>query len=284
MVVTTMFGFKALGRLSNLAVPLMLGVLFVMAIYTARSAGLVNLNADLNAGLTMGLAISAVVGGPAAGVVIFPDFARFAQSTKDGCLAAVVTYAIGLPLVLLLVGLTAIASGEKDLVLIMSGLGLGLFAFIFLVLVAWTTNAGNLYSSSLYLSNILSTLKHRLIVLSAGGVGVGTALLGITDHFIPFLVTLGISVPPIAGIYVTDYVLRGQHYELSQLEGNMSIGVPAIISWLSGMAIALMSAKEVILLTSIPAMDSILVSALMFALFQRPPNWLSKAVARTKGS
>ena len=276
MVLTTIFGFKGLSRLSTLAVPLMLAVLCAMAVYAAGNSQSFSLDSGTGAGLTLGLAISAVVGGPAAGTVIFPDFARFAYSVKDGYTAAILSYAIAMPLVLLLVSVTAIAAGEKDLVILISSLGFGLSALIFLVLVSWTTNAGNLYSSSLYLSNIFASIEHRLVVLMAGALGVAAALLGITDYFIPFLVALGISVPPIAGIYVTDYFLRGQRYEVEALEHNVKVGIPAILGWLSGIAIAYWSSKGEIVLTSIPACDSILTSALIFALLSRVPRWIGE--------
>ena len=67
----------------------------------------------------MGVAISAVIGGPAAGIVIFPDISRFARSVNQGRAAAVMSYGIGMPVILLSVGVTAIAAGEKDLVLVM---------------------------------------------------------------------------------------------------------------------------------------------------------------------
>ncbi len=270
MVLTTIFGFKGLSRLSTLA------VLCAMAVYAAGNSQSFSLDSGTGAGLTLGLAISAVVGGPAAGTVIFPDFARFAYSVKDGYTAAILSYAIAMPLVLLLVSVTAIAAGEKDLVILISSLGFGLSALIFLVLVSWTTNAGNLYSSSLYPSNIFASIEHRLVVLMAGALGVAAALLGITDYFIPFLVALGISVPPIAGIYVTDYFLRGQRYEVEALEHNVKVGIPAILGWLSGIAIAYWSAKGEIVPTSIPACDSILTSALIFALLSRVPRWIGQ--------
>lgn len=267
MVLTTVFGFKALTRLSNLAVPLLFAAIVAMAYYTSGNAT-VTTGPEIET-LSLGLAISAVAGGPAAGTVIFPDIARFARSTAHSCGAAIISYGIGMPFVLLLVGMTAIATGEKDLILIMTSLGLGLPAAIFLVLVAWTTNAGNLYSGSLFLSAILRGLRHYILIVGGGVFGTVVASFGITDYFIPFLVGLSITVPPIAGIYVADFFMRKGRYEVNTLDAGLGVRFPALIGWAGGILAAFLSARGTITMTGIPACDSLLLSAALFFLVAR---------------
>ena len=276
MVLTTVFGFKALKQLSNFAVPLLFAAIAAMAYYTSGNA--LALAEARETALPLGVAISAVVGGPAAGTVIFPDIARFARSSVHGCGAAMLSYGIGMPSVLLLVGMTAIATGEKDLVLIMANLGLGLTAVIFLVLVAWTTNAGNLYSGALFLSAILRNIRHRALIIGGGVVGTGIASLGITDYFIPFLVGLSITVPPIAGIYVVDFFVRKHDYSTGTLEAGPAFRLPALIGWGSGVLAAYLSARGIIAITGIPACDSLLLSgAVFYVLAQIAPSRSSQA-------
>lgn len=282
MVLTTIFGFRALTRLSALAVPVLFLALAGMAWHTAANAGLRDLLEMPSRSISLGVAISAVVGGAAAGTVIFPDLARFARSTGHGRWAAVVSYGIGMPLVLAMVAVTATATGENDLVLILSGLGFGIGAAVFLVLVAWTTNAGNLYSGSLFLSAIFSQTSHRYLVLLGGGGGVCLALLGLTGHFIDFLVALGIAIPPIAGIYVTDYFLRGGDFDVRLLERNAAVRLPALFGWASGAGVAFWSARGAVVLTGIPACDSILVSALIHALLSIGPHLVARLRRRLK--
>ena len=264
MLLTTLFGFRALAMLSRWAVPLMLLVLLVMAYVTATSTSLRELLDAPERMTSMGIAISAVIGGPAAGIVIFPDISRFARSVNHGRAAAVMSYGIGMPLILLSVGVTAIATGEKDLVLVMLGLGLGIPALAFLVLTAWTTNAGNLYSGSIFLSSLLRMLPYRTVAAIAGGAGTGVALLGLTEYFVPFLVTLGITVPPIAGIYVTDFFQRGQKYDLREQHTGRPIRLAALLGWATGVGTAYASATGWVTLTGVPACDSMLVSAAVF--------------------
>ena len=269
MVLTTLFGFRALSLLSRWAVPLMLLVLIVMATVTTTQTSLGELLGAPEGTTSMGVAMSAVIGGPAAGIVIFPDISRFARSVKHGRAAAVMSYGVGMPIILLSVGVTAIAAGEKDLVLVMRGLGLGIPALAFLVLTAWTTNAGNLYSGSIFLSSLLRKLPYRYVASIAGGAGIGIALLGLTDHFIPFLVTLGITVPPIAGIYVTDFFQRGQKYDLGKRGSVRPINLAALLGWATGVGTAYVSATGSLTLTGVPACDSMLVSAAIFFILSR---------------
>ena len=269
MLLTTLFGFKALAMLSRWAVPVMLLVLLVMAYVTAMDTSLPELLIVPDDATSMGVAISAVIGGPAAGIVIFPDISRFARSVNHGRAAAVMSYGIGMPFILLCVGVTAISTGEKDLVLVMLGLGLGVPALVFLVLTAWTTNAGNLYSGSIFLSALLRTLPYRHVVTIAGGAGIAVALLGLTDHFIPFLVTLGITVPPIAGIYVTDFFMRGQKYDLGEQDTGRPIRLAAVLGWATGVGTAYFSTTSSLTLTGVPACDSMVVSAAVFFLLAR---------------
>ena len=269
MVLTTLFGFRALSVLSRWAVPLMLLVLVVMAIMTATRTSLGELLVVPENPTSLGVAISAVIGGPAAGIVIFPDISRFARSVNHGRAAAVMSYGIGMPLILLSVGVTAIATGEKDLVLVMLGLGLGIPALVFLVLTAWTTNAGNLYSGTIFLSSLLQRLPYRQVAAIAGAAGIGVALMGLTDYFVPFLVTLGITVPPIAGIYVTDFFLRGKKYDLGKQDSGRPVRLAALLGWATGVGTAYATAGGTLTLTGVPACDSMLVSAAVFFALSR---------------
>ena len=269
MVLTTLYGFRALSMLSRCAVPLLLLVLIVMATVTAMRASLSELLIVPDNRASMGIAISAVIGGPAAGIVIFPDISRFVRSVNHGRAAAVASYGLGIPFILLSVGVTALATGEKDLVLVMLGLGLGIPALVFLVLTAWTTNAGNLYSGSIFLSSLMRRVPYRHVAAIAGGAGIGLALLGLTDHFIPFLVTLGIAIPPIAGIYVTDFFLRGQRYDLGKQDAGRPVRPAALLGWVTGVATAYVTASGALTLTGVPACDSMLISAAVFFALSR---------------
>lgn len=263
MVATTMFGFKAISRLADLAVPLLLLLLVIITWLAIKDHSLSELLAYGGNGTAsaLGIGISAVVGGPSVGTIIFPDIARFARSANHGRFAAVFTYTVCLPVMFMMVAIASIATKESNLMMLMLALGLGGVALLFLVFKAWTTNVGNLYSSSLFFSALIRTAPFRLIVLGVGALGTLGALFGLTQYFVPFLLVLGVSIPPIAGIYVTDFFLRGQVFDVDDLKIRPAIGVPAFIAWAAGIGTATLSIRGVLTLTGIPSCDSILVAA-----------------------
>ncbi len=81
---------------------------------------------------------------------------------------------------------------------------LDFFAFLILVFAQWTTNDNNLYTGSLGLRNVVN-LSKTVIVIVLGVLGLGIALIGIQDYFVPFLNALGTYVPPIAGVMIADH-------------------------------------------------------------------------------
>src|SRR3546814_13308726 len=94
---------------------------------------------------------------------------------------------------------------------IVVGMGFGLPALAMLLLSIWTINALNLYSAGLSLAATFPGIRQGVIIVAGGLIGCIFALLGIIDSFIPFLVTLGLIIPPIAAIYVIDGFLHHDH-------------------------------------------------------------------------
>ena len=116
-----------------------------------------------------------------------------------------------------------------------------------------------------HLSKRASRRSPRVRILGAGVVGTVFAGMGILDHFVSFLLFLGIAIPPIAGIYVADFFfVRGQNYDTATLEHEPPIGYPAFIAWFGASAIAQATASGAFTMTGIPSCDAILVS---FALY-----------------
>ncbi len=265
MTATTVFGFKALDKLAIVAVPLLLLALIAVVFASLKGAGWEAIVAAGGSGLTMGNAISAVVGGMMVGVTLFPDLCRYARGAGQGVLAAILSFAVGYPLVMTAAAIPSLATGQSDYLLILTGLGLGVSAFLVLVFATWTTNISNLYSASLLLATMFKSTAKWKLTLYAGILGTVFGTLGIMDYFISYLIILGIAVPPIAGIYVTDYfALRRRDYSLEALQTAARFGWTAFISWGMGFAVALATFNEIIRLTGIPACDSALVSSLVY--------------------
>ena len=270
MTWTAVFGFRSIEKLSILTVPLM-GLFMLYAVYLAlgKSSWESVLGYQGMAGKSLGLALSTVLGSSIQSAVLMPDVARFCRTSWDG-VKAVTGLAIGFPLVFLAAAIPTIVTGEKDIMKIMIGLGIALPALFTLLFSTWTTNTANLYSTSMTLSTVFTRIKEWKITLAAAVLGTGLALLGIMEHFIPFLLLLGITTPPIGGIYLVDYFLlhRG-HYDMESLKHGRRVSIPAFVAWALSSLIGLAASYGKLTVTTVPAIDSLAVAGVVYYILSR---------------
>ena len=265
MVATTIYGFRAIDRLSRIAVPL-LATLLVYGVWTvlegAGIAELVGAATRPHGTITsIPAGISIIIGSFFVGVTLVPDLSRFARGRRDAISGSFLSYGLGFPLVLLLSGLPALVSPEPDLIASMTSLGLGIFALIVMVFATWTTNINNLYSASLSIARILPKVGDWAITLAAGVIGTLLALAGIMDHFVGFLVLLGIIIPPVAGVYLADYFLiRPTRINHEQTDAVPRFRWIAIVSWVVACIVGFIEKTVTWSVTSIAAIDTLLIA------------------------
>ncbi len=269
MIAVTVFGFRMLDLLSMIAVPLL--VMFLLAVVLQSVGSVGGESGPVTAESDMGVSISMVVGTYIVGVVLVPDLCRYAKSVRHSVLAVVVSLGIGLPFVLAASAVPSIAANEADLVIVMVELGLGLPALLMIVFATWTSNANNLYSNSLALATVIERAAKWKITVVAGIAGTLVAVAGITDYFMPFLLALGVAVPPVAGIYLVDYFfVGGRALYAGRRTGPLSrFNGAAFAAWLAGTVAGTAAASGWIALTRIPACDSLLSAALLYFLVDR---------------
>lgn len=266
MVATTIFGFRAISRLSRLAVPLLIVLLIAGAYMTVSQTPpgqLLRPAPETSAFATIGGAISILIGGSMVGVTIMPDLARFSKNATASFHAAVLSHGLGYPLVFGLAGLPALATGSNDLIGNMIAVGLGLPALLVVVFGTWTTNANNLYSASLGLAKLVPGARDRVITLAAGVLGTGLALAGILDHFVAFLELLSVTIPPIAGIYLVDHFTSLRHEPV--FGRRVGVNGVAFASWAVGTAVGAKAVDWGVSPTTVAACDTMLVAALVYA-------------------
>lgn len=270
MVATTIFGFKALDRLSLFAVPVLLVILVMIVAMSVSGRGMDELFAIQGTGMSLGLAISATAGGMMAAVATMPDLARYLPNRWHAVVGMLIGYGLGIPAIMLSVAIPSIATGQSDLLLIILGLGLGLPALIVLVFATWTSNAANVYSSGLSLAAIFTNVHRWKLTVASGAAGTLLAILGIMEYFVPFLIGLGVAIPPVAGIYVAHfYFVAGANYDVSVLPDMPAIRWRAFIGWGTGTLVGYLTAYQGLSLTTIPALDSLLVSGILYLVLQR---------------
>ncbi|EPC3543046.1 cytosine permease, partial [Aeromonas hydrophila] len=128
----------------------------------------------------------------------------------------------------------------------------------------------------------VSTLLERIpkwqITIGLGILATVIGSMDIMSWFIPFLLFLGIATPPVAGIYIADFLrYRSQGYDEQLLAQEPAIKWSTFVVWILGSLVGFLTANGVITLTMIPSLDSILVASLGYlALSRRPALMVSK--------
>lgn len=217
MTTTAVIGYKAIEKLSLVAVPL-LGILIVASLIKVASTGSGIRENLFGEPISLGVAISLIIGSLAVGAIIGPDISRYAKSPKDAVISSFVGFFVGFSLVLIAAILLAKATTQVDIIAIMLGVGWGTGAMLVLILAQWTTNDNNLYSSALGFSVIFKRMPKYQLTIIAGVIGTGMAIAGIYENFIPFLIFLSALIPPIGGIYVADYFVSKSKYSFENLD------------------------------------------------------------------
>jgi cytosine permease len=268
MTLMAIYGLRGLDRLSMYSVPLMALFMLLALCLGARQAA-----AGQHAGFTgsdgsLALAIASTIGMVILTPVLMPDFTRYARTEKDA-LIAILGMALGFPFVLIIAGLLSIITGQSEIMLIMASLGLLLPGLAVLVFSTWITNTANLYSATLTLATISRTASWKLTL---GGSLLATMLAvgGFMKHFLDFIMTLSIVIPPFASIYVVDFFfVRHQRYDVATLPGAAAFGWPALISWGMASGTAWLTTFEGWTLTSQPTVDSLLVALVAYLVLHR---------------
>ncbi len=260
---TTMFGFRALDLLSAITTPLKV-VLLLWTFFAALRGGVAPVFAFVPAepsGLSTGISI--VAGGLIVAAVLAPDVCRFARTPWHAAAGAAIAYGLCFPAVLLLAGFPSLALGNKDLVAIMITLGLGVPALLIVALTAWSTNTFNLYAATLAGQTVRPNMPPWKISLIAGVLGTALGLAGVSDLLVPYLLWLGICIPPIAGVYLVNVSLGGP------VDTSRAWRIEALIAWALGSAWAALSSGRGWQITPVPALDSIFVCAAVYVALRK---------------
>lgn len=220
--------------------------------------------------LTLGTGISLVVSSFVVGAVIAPDVSRYAKSPKHVVGGAVLAFAVVTPTVMAVGSLMALQTGTSDIVDILLRLGWGVIALLLLMLAQWTSNDNNLYSAALGFVVVFRRWKKWQLTGIAGAIGIVLALLGIYDNFTTFLTVLGIFIPPMAGVIAIDYYVTRKIEYRGGFERNLvPVRIYSLLAWAVGSGVSALTSYTDVTLTTISAVDGMLVAAILQFLFGR---------------
>ena len=271
MTGTAIYGFRAINFLSALLVPVMMVVTVVLISEALGARSFADtLGAQQVSEISFGYAISSIVGSIIVGAVILPDITRFIRNRRGAIYAAVLTYLIVEPIVMMAGGFAADLLANDDFLDVLIVMGLSWAAFVIIIAGSWVLNTLNLYSTSLSIEATVPSTESRLLIVVLGALGTVAAFLNILDYFLTFLFYLAIVFVPVAGVIAVDHFFaRPSAYfeDLNAAERNVS--PMALVAWAAGSIVALLGAEEVIRLTGVAAMDAMLVSAISYAILSR---------------
>ncbi|MEZ9979818.1 cytosine permease [Vibrio cyclitrophicus] len=275
MMMTAIYGVRALGKLSTYSVPLMVTLitigLFMAADYQGGAAP------SIEDPLTLGQAISFVMSIWTLAAVAAPDIARYAKTRRDAILGAGIGFLVGNSAIILIALILTKMTGTDDLVEVFFTLGLGMAAIIVLVFAQWTTNSSNLTSGGLCMSMVLPRIPRPVLVVIMTIVGIGIAQLGMVNKFTDFLMLLSVTIAPAAGVYIVQYyVLDSTKMSFENIQQVPAWMFKGLASWAFGTAFSACTAPEFFNLfsfTSISALDGILAAGVIYlALMKLSPS------------
>jgi cytosine permease len=266
-VIATAFGFELLGKVAQFAVPV-IALMLCYCVYVAAH-GMVPVPAGFT-DMNTGVAVSTVVGTIIVLVATLPDFGSFVHDRKHAVIGAVLTFLIAYPLLYWAGATPSGISGKGSLLGAMAMFGAVLPAALLLIFATVTGNAGNMFQGTLVVSTLFTRFPKWQITVALGVLAVIVGSMDIMAWFIPFLLFLGIATPPVAGIYIADFLLyRRGGYDERVLASDPQVKVLTFVAWIIGSLVGFMTVKGVFSVTGIPSLDSIVVACACYAIFSR---------------
>ena len=267
MISVTAAGFTGIDRLALFLTPFMALLIGYAAFLALRADGGEPLAVERT--FTFQTAVSAVVGTYIVGVIIQPDYSRFAVNVRHAIWSVFIALAVFFPLVQFFSAVPSMATGEPSVVLVMSGLGIIAPAFFLLFLGAWSSNVLCLYSSSLSVATLLTRARLSHIIIVIGAVGTALAYVMVQEAIVDYLVLLGITIPPIGAIYIVEAVfVRRFGMDLEDLKNEPAFNIRAFGAWGAAIAVGYCSDRGLLGIVNIASIDSLIVACTLYAALQ----------------
>lgn len=187
-VASTAFGFAVLGKIAQVAVPV-IALVLVYILYVAMH-GHAPVAESLSQ-MNTGVAVSTVVGTIIVLVATLPDFGSFVHNRKHALIAAAAAFLVAYPLLYWAGAMPSALSGQGSLLGAMAVFGAVLPAAMLLIFACITGNAGNMFQGTLVVSTLLNRFPKWQITLALGVLSAIVGSLDIMAWFIPFLSVFG---------------------------------------------------------------------------------------------
>lgn len=292
LTILVAFGFKALRIAARVAVPIFILLVAYISfkVLTGHNVPDISQLTAVGNTLSTGEGITIVMGGAIMASLVTPDLTRYSKNDKHVLGVIFIGIIVGKCTVNGLAILIAKTLGTADVVSIMSQ-AVGITGLLVVVFSTLKVNDLNLYCSSLGIVNAVEgltgkKLKYLSTTLVIGGLGTTLSVLGILDRFVDFLTVLGVVLPPIIGIMLTDYYVLRSHrkiLDISRLEGKLPDETQTpVIGWVAIISSIVGSIVGVVTEWGIPTINSLLAASLIYWLFKVAVNRNQKLVGSEK--
>lgn len=243
----TLLGIRALTWLGAVSAPLFVGFsvyAVVLALQESSAGAIIRYpgHSSNAASLTLGAAVTIVVSLFIDSGTMTPDFTRWAKSPRHAWLATFTAFPFANALAMIFGGVVAAAGvGNANFFELVAGKGglVAVLAIVFLFVNLGTVCTHCLYNAAVGWAQILG-LRFAPVALAWGLVGTAIAAAGVWSQFTNWLALLGVIVPPIGAVLLTDHlVLRRRAAEAFSLQGLPAYQAAPILAWAVGAGAAL---------------------------------------------
>jgi len=207
---TAIIGYKGLEKLSIIAVPMMIILIFISIYISINDVGGFSRLLEIipTTELTFSAAITLVFGTFASGGTQATNWIRFASSGKSAIFSSLIAFFVGNGFMILIGTVGALVYQEADIVNVIKIQGLLSLGIIMLFLNIWTTQDNTVYNFSVAGCNFVRTEKRKLVTFVGAAFGTLLAILGMYEWLVPFIILLGTFIPPIGGIIMADFFVK----------------------------------------------------------------------------
>ena len=270
MGIFAMKGIRAISILGYIAIP---AIIFLSLATSIRAVGMIGLEGLWNytpeGHISLSSGITVVIGTWILSTsTCIADIMRYAKSTKEA-IAATLTGLLGGNIFMILCGtITSVAVGDSDLTNVLLSMGLLVPCLILMTTNIFTTNASNLYSTSLNLSNAFHMDRQKIIVVLLAISALATLSRPYqVDFLFTFLDMLGTIVPPLPGIILADYFIihRGSYKDLGKVKFSQFNGI-AWLTW--GLSLA----GVYLIPFGLPALKGLIIGGILYPVLMKVTN------------
>ncbi|NEP16672.1 MAG: cytosine permease [Leptolyngbya sp. SIO4C1] len=277
--VTAYIGYTAMDWLSRIAVPAMVILIgWSLSIALQDAGGFSGLQAIEPTGeLTIGAAITIIVGTFVSGGTQATNWSRFAKSGKAAVVGTLLAFFLGNGLLIFSGAFCALVYGNEDIVLVMAQQGILTWGLLLFFLNMWTTQDNTIYAFSVAGANMFRTSKRTLFVLGGAAIALVLAWGGIYALLVPYLILLGTFIPPIGGVIMADFWLRWRSRFPDLYDPQPAFNWAGILAYIVASAIAFITG---LISLGIVPINGIVAAFVIYALLVRVAPELTGTHAR----